>query len=273
MAYETIIYERRGAVALLTLNRPERLNALNGTLLEEMGRALDAAEGDPEVRALVLTGAGRAFSSGFDLKDEHVDMPEGVEGWRPALQAGFGTIMRFWNLRKPTIAAVHGFALAGGCELALACDITLAAEGTLFGEPELRFGAGIVVMLLPWMTGPKKAKELLFTGNDKITAEEAHAMGLVNQVVPEERRLEAALEMARKIAVIDPGVLAMTKEAVNRTYDRMGMAESLKMALDMDVQIESMPGPTRLKFAEIVRRDGLKAAIAWRDARFEEEGG
>ena len=268
MDYETITFERRGAVGLVTLNRPERLNAINGRMIDELNALLDAVERDEAVRALVVTGAGRAFCSGFDLK-EGADTPkEGVADWRPVLQRDFDIIMRFWHLSRPTIAAVKGYCLAGGCELAMACDITIAAEGTRFGEPELRFGSGIVALLLPWLSGPKKAKELLLTGNDKVTAEEALAIGMINRVVPEGQELDAALAMARDIAVMDRSAVALTKQAINRTYDIMGMREALAAALDIDVQIESMETPESRTFDEIARRDGLKAALAWRDSRF-----
>ena len=242
---------------------------MNAELLGELNAALDAVEADEGTRALVLTGAGKAFSSGFDLKAELADPPEGVAQWRPALQLDFDTIMRFWRCPKPTISAVHGFALAGGLELAVACDITIAAEGTLFGEPELRFGAGIVVMILPWLIGPKQAKELLLTANDKITAERALSIGLINRVVPEGEHVEAALAMARDMAVMDPAAVAATKRAINRSLDIMGMEQALRMALDADLLLEGEGTELRREFTAIARRDGLKAALAWREARFE----
>ena len=220
MDFETILLERRGPIALLTLNRPERLDAINLRMVEVLKHDLDV-------------------------------------------------IMKFWHLSKPTIAAVQGYALAGGCELALACDITIAADNARLGEPELKFGAGIVALLLPWFANPKRAKEVLLTGNDRIGAEEALQIGMVNRVVPEADLLDTALGLAREIAVMDPHLVRMTKEAINRTYDIMGMREALAMALDMDVQIESMETPERREFNEIARTEGLKAAVAWRDSRFE----
>ena len=268
MTYQTLLYEQRGPVALLTLNRPAVLNAIDATMIGELDRALDAIEADAAVRALVVTGAGRAFCAGFDLKDNSAERAEGVAQWRPILERDLAIIMRFWHSPLPTVAAVKGYALAGGCELAMACDITIAAAGTRFGEPELRFGSGIVALLLPWLTGPKKAKELLLTGNDKVSAEDALAMGMINRVVPAGEEVDAALAVARDIAVMDKNAVALTKRAINRSYDIMGMREALAMALDIDVLIESMDTPESTQFAEIARRDGLKAALAWRDARF-----
>lgn len=268
MPYTTIRYEIDGPVAQLTLDRPGRLNAMNRTMLEEMNRACDAAESDPGVRALVVTGAGSAFSSGFDLKEQMEARPSGPEAWRKILDDDFGATMRFWSLSKPTIAAVHGHCLAGACEVALACDVTIAAEDAVFGEPELKFGAGIVTMILPWVTGPKQAKEIIFNGLDDISAQEALRLGLVNRVVPRGEDVAAALAMARRIAVVDPELVRETKRAINRAYEIMGMGEALATALDIDHGIESRGSPDKRRFMEIARTEGLRAAIAWRDERF-----
>lgn len=268
MPYETILYETRGAVVLITLNRPQRLNAMNGTMLRELQLAMDAAEAEDAVRAIVLAGAGSGFCSGFDLKEQAEARPQGVAQWRPLLRRDFDAVMRFWHSPKPTIAAVRGPCLAGGCELALACDITIAAEDAVFGEPELRFGAGIVVLLLPWLVGPKRAKQLLLTGDDKLSARRAEAMGLVNEVVPSGAELDRALALAKTLAEIDPLALRETKRAINRSYEIMGMGEALEAALDIDLHIEGEGTADKRKFLEIARKEGLRAAIAWRDARF-----
>ena len=268
MSYRTILYEAHDAVGLLTLNRPERVNAINALMLDEIGHALDAAEADAAVRVVVVTGTGNAFSSGFDLKEQAERRPSGTAAWRPILRHDFDTVMRFWHLAKPTIAAVRGPCLAGACELMLACDLTVAGESAVFGEPELRFGAGIVVLLLPWLVGPKRAKHLLFTGADRISARRAEELGLVNEVVDDERVLERALALARDLAVIDPMLLRQTKRAVNRGYEIMGLGEALEAALAIDLEIEGAGSIDKREFMEIARKEGLRAAIAWRDRRF-----
>ena len=267
MDHDCIRFERRESVALVTLNRPERANAINRTMLAELNAASDAVEADEELRALVLTGAGGAFSSGFDLKEQAAAPPEGVAAWSDVLRDDFDTVMRFWHLSKPTIAAVRGPALAGGCELALACDVTVAADDARFGEPELRFGAGIVVMLMPWLTGPKHAKEVLLTGEDKIGAQRAYEIGLINRVVPVGEEVEAALALARSMAAIEPALLKRTKATINRMYRMMGFDEALEMALDQDLLIEAEGTAAKREFLEITRTQGLRTAIAWRDAR------
>jgi enoyl-CoA hydratase len=194
--------------------------------------------------------------------------PVGVGPWQEILDCDFRTIMRFWHLSKPTIAAVRGYCLAGGCELALACDITVAADDAIFGEPELKFGAGIVVMLLPWLVGPKLAKEVILTGMDRISAQDALRMAMINRIEPAANLEPAALKLARHIAAIDPMLVKRTKRAINRTFEIMGMMEALESALDIDLAIEGEGSVDKLRFMEIARRDGLKAAFAWRDARF-----
>jgi enoyl-CoA hydratase len=267
-AYATIVIEKLGPVARLTLNRPERANALNQTMLVEIAAALDDAENDPDIRALIVRGAGAAFSSGFDLKEQMERQPRGVEQWRPLLRRDFDTVMRFWHFPRPTIAAVRGPCLAGACELALACDLTLAADDAFFGEPELKFGAGIVAMILPWIVGPKIAKEIILTGEDRIPAARAREIGMVNRVVPAAELDAAALALAQHIAAIDPNLVKETKRAINRALEAQNMLHALEDALAIDLAIEGAGSPDKAQFMEIASRDGLKAALAWRDARF-----
>lgn len=267
--FETIALERRDdRVAVITFNRPERLNAINRKMLAEVGKALDVVEADAELRVVVVHGAGRAFCSGFDLKDDAAAQPSGIATWRRLLKQDFDFLIRFWDFPKPTIAAVHGYCLAGGCELAMACDITIAAESAVFGEPELRFGSVITALMMPWLVGPKRTKELLLTGEDRIPAAWAEKIGLINRTVPDAKYLDEALAVAGKIARMDPDAVAMTKQSINRTFETMGLREALRANLDIAVQIENLETPERKEFQEITRRVGLKAAIAWRDARF-----
>lgn len=265
---ETIHFERQGAVGVVTLDRPSRLNAMNRRMLHEIAAVLSAADKDDEVRALVVTGAGRAFSTGFDLSEQVAARPQGVAAWEKVLREDFDVIMQFWRLAKPTVAAVRGYCLAGGFELALCCDLTVAASDAIFGEPELRFGASIVVMILPWLIGPKKAKELILTGQDRIGAEEAQRLGLINAVVPVGEELSAAVKVAQRMAAVDPMLMKTTKAAINRVYDVMGLRDSLETALEAALRIEAEGSPDKTEFLEIARRKGLAAAFAWRDERF-----
>jgi enoyl-CoA hydratase len=266
--FTTIVLEQIGAVVRLTLNRPERANALNAVMLGEIGRALDEVERNSSMRALVVRGAGSAFSSGFDLKEQMERQPKGVEEWRTILRHDFDTIMRFWHFPLPTIATVRGPCLAGACELALACDMTIAAEDAFFGEPELKFGAGIVAMMLPWIVGPKVAKEIILLGEDRIPAARAREIGMVNRVVNVDALDAIGLAVANHIAAIDPNLVKETKRAINRAFEAQNMLTALDEALAIDLAIEGAGSPDKIQFMEIARRDGLKAALAWRDGRF-----
>ena len=271
MALETIETRIDDRIAILALNRPKVLNALNRTLMREVSEAMAGFVKDPKVLAIVVHGRGRAFSAGFDMKESAQRDTTGTDQWRAILESDFDFIMQFWDCPKPTVAAVHGFCLAGAFELALACDMTVAAEGTRFGEPEARFGSGIIALLLPWHTTPKLAKELLMTGTDQVDASRALAMGIVNHVVPTGQELDKAVALARDLTTAAPLSVQLTKRAINRTYEIMGMRQALLAALDTDVLIESTGGPERAEFNRVRREQGLKAALAWRDARFVQE--
>jgi enoyl-CoA hydratase len=261
-------YEKIENVARITMSRPERANALNDAMLDEIVQAVSTAEADGDIRAVVLTGDGKAFSSGFDLKDQMERRPTGISDWRPILQKDFDAVVRFWLCPKPTIASVRGACLAGAFEMSLACDMTIASDTAFFGEPELKFGAGIVVMLLPWLVGPKIAKEIIFTGEDRIPAQRAYELGVVNKIVAEDKLDDAALKLALYLSKIDPMLMRETKRAINKSFEMRGMLEALQAALDVDLQIESEGSPDKLRFFEIARASGLKAALTWRDGRF-----
>ena len=270
MAYELITYRTEGALAWISLNRPDKLNAINAAMIQELNQALDAAEADDAVRVILLTGEGRAFSAGFDL-DTGLEASSGSaaqqrEALGLELRKDFDIIMRFWDCPKPTIAAVHTYCLGSAMEMAVACDITLAATGCRFGAPEVKFGSGIVALVLPWLCGPKKAKEWLLSGNDRVSAEQAEACGLINRVVATEKLLATAREFAIEIAGNDQLAVRLTKQAINRSMDQAGMREALLHALATDIEIESTETEESRRFNEIMKEQGTRAAIAWRKA-------
>lgn len=266
MAEPVVRYAQAGSIATLTLERPHKLNAIDPQMIDELHAALDRAERDEAVRVVILNGAGRAFSAGFD----HDTGTGDADFWRAELRRDFELIMRIWDCPKPTIAAVHGYCLGSAMEIALACDVTYAARECRFGAPEVRFGSGIVCLLLPWIAGPKVAKEMLLAGDDRIDAERALSLGLVNRVCEPEALQAEALELARTIASNDTTAVRLTKRAIHRTYDIMGLRAALEEALETDVLVESTDTPEKQRFNEIMARDGLKAALAWRRARAEE---
>ena len=259
-----VAYAEEGPVAVLRLDRPEKLNAVSAEMVADLGEALDRAEASEGVRAVLLHGAGRAFSAGFDLDMGEDDSLDPLSFVRRELRRDFDVIMRFWNSPKPTVAAVHGYCLGSGMEMAVACDVTVAAAGCRFGAPEVCFGSGIVALILPWVVGPKQSKELLLLGEDDVSAERARELGLVNRVVSPDRCFDEAMEIARGIAANDRLAVALTKQAINRSADIMGMRDSLLQGLELGVLVEAGETPESRAFNEILERDGPRAAIAWR---------
>jgi enoyl-CoA hydratase len=274
MTYETLIYEEpQDGVGVVTLNRPQRANAMSRPMLRELDDLCVRLADNLRIRCVIVTGAGSVFCAGFDLKDQAEARPQGAAEWTQVLEADLKAIMTFWHLPKPTIAAVNGPALAGGFELLLACDLAVASAEAVFGEPELKFGAGIVAMLLPWFVGPKIAKGMIFTGEDKLSAAEALRLGLVNRVVPAGEVMSTAMELARRLARMDPMVLQQTKRAINRSYEIMGLQAALRAALEIDIAIEGQGSPIKQEFLEVVRKAGLAKALAWREARLDAPSG
>ena len=272
MSFTTIKLSQQGPIALLGLNRPEKLNAIDATMIAEINAALDQIEDDEAVRAIVVHGNGRAFCSGFDLQAGIAANRKTESDWRAAIDVDLELIMRFWHSPKPTIAALHGYVLAGGFEIALACDMSVCDSSTCFGEPELRFGSSIVALLLPWYVNPKRAKKLLLSGQDRMSADEALQHGIVNEVADDGEALNAGLALAREVALMDADSVRMTKQAINQTYEIMGLGKALRMGADTSIRIETLETELRRQFNQILRNDGMKAALAWREARLNLDG-
>jgi enoyl-CoA hydratase len=244
----------------LTLNRPAKLNALTHELVEALDHAIADAAADPDVRVIVIAGAGRAFSAGYDLSEEAVERIESPVAWRGVLARDVAVTMRIWDCPKPVIAQVHGYCVAGGLELAMACDLVVASEDAQFGEPEIRYGSAPVTLLMPFLVGQKKTRELLFTG-DLVDAREAQRIGLVNRVVPHDELAAEVDRLADRLARTPPEVMAPTKRMLNR---------AMEAGIDLGAIVNAADTPEQREWDEIVRRDGLKAALAWRDRRYDE---
>ena len=264
---DTVLHEVRGPTAWITLNRPDKLNAIDASMVESLRARLAEAVADDGVRVVVLAGAGRAFSSGYDIGEEIEHDYADVETWRGVLERDLTLAMELWALSKPTIAAVHGWCLGGACELAMACDLVVATEDARFGEPEIRYGSGPVALLMPFVLGQKKTRELLFTG-DWIDADEALRVGLVNRVVPPDGLAAAVDELIAKIAPTPLETLRLTKTALTRAYEAMGIRTAVAANLELSAILNSLDGPEQREFDRIAREEGLRAALAWRDARY-----
>ena len=227
--YQTIRYEKRDQIAIVTIDRPEALNALNGTVITELEQVVAELENDGTVRAMILTGEGRSFVAGADIGEQY---PLNLDGGRRWGQRGSALLRRIEKLEFPTIAAVNGFALGGGCELALSCDIILASEKAKFGQPEV--GLGITpgfsgTQRLPRRVGVAKAKELIFSGK-QIGAEEAKRIGLVNEVYAAEELLNKAVEMAKSFTANAPIAVKYSKACIDR---------GMQMDIDNGIALEN----------------------------------
>lgn len=258
--------EIKARVGIIRLNRPAKRNAINSSLMSQVTSALQTFSQNPEVAAIVLCANGPSFSAGFDLKELAEQGERTALQWAEVLTADFDFVMQFWDCPKPTVAAIHGFCIGGGLELALACDFTIADENTLMGEPEMRFGSSIAAMIVPWLVGPKFAKEMLLSANDRITAQRAYEVGLINQVAPAGQQFERAMELATQIASYSTVSVQMTKKAIHRSYDISGMRQALLLAIDTATLIEANVRPENAEFEKIRQTQGMQAALAWRDS-------
>jgi len=266
---DVVLYERRGPAAWVTFNRPNKLNAIGGEVVRRLRESWRQAAADDEVKVVVLTGAGRAFSAGYDIAEEVEQEIEGAERWHEVLAEDVDLTMELWSLPKPTIAAVRGWCLAGACELAMACDLVVAADDAQFGEPEIRYGSGPVTLLMPFVLGQKKTNELLFTG-DAISATEAERLGLVNAVVASDALEDAVNALVAKIAPTPLPVLRLTKLALVRAQEAMGLRTAVAANLDISAMLNAAETPEQQEFDRIAAEQGLKAALAWRDSRYGE---
>ena len=266
---DVVLYERRGPAAWVTLNRPNKLNAISGEVVRRLRESWREASEDDEVKVVVLTGAGRAFSAGYDIAEEVEQEIEGAERWHDVLSEDVDLTMELWALPKPTIAAVRGWCLAGACELAMACDLVVAADDAQFGEPEIRYGSGRVTLLMPFVLGQMKTNELRFTG-DAISATEAERLGLVNAVVAPDALEDAVNALVAKIAPTPLPVLRLTKLALVRAQEAMGLRTAVAANLDISAMLNAAETPEQLEFDRIAAEQGLKAALAWRDSRYGE---
>lgn len=231
MKLETVIYEKDNQIATIKLNRPQRLNAMNDELIRDIAVALEEARRDDDVRVVVAKGEGRSFSAGADVKEG--TKYKSMEEYREHVIGAQRIARAVVNLGKPIIAAVHGYALGGGCEFAMICDIRIAAEGAKFGFPEVTVGGTIYTggtYILPRLVGIGKAKELFFTA-DMIDAQEAERIGLVNKVVPLEELDKAVMEMANKIASKFPLAVKLARATVD-----LALESSLNSVLEHEVE-------------------------------------
>jgi len=257
VTYKTLLYEKADGIARVTLNRPEALNALNSTVYTELYDVFEAIENDAEVRVVVITGSGdKAFAAGSDVVEMQnmntLEIQQFVATIRKASD-------RIYTLTKPTIAAINGYALGGGCELSMCCDLRICSEKARFGQPEINLGlipGACGTQRLTRLIGMPKAKEMIFLG-DMIKADEALNLGLVNKVVPPEKLIDEAMEWAQKLASKSSPVLAMAKMAI-----QTGIDTDISSGLNIEARCVA------LCFATEDQKEGMKAFLEKRKAEF-----
>lgn len=269
-SYETITLTRERSIAILTLNRPDKMNALSDEILYDILHAMDALERDKSVRAVILTGAGRAFCAGFDLSPREQPFTT-VEDWREHAALGNDVCFKIWRSRLPVVAAVNGYCLGGGCDLSMVCDMTIAAETAEFGEPEIQFQSSPPFAIMPWVIGMKRAKELLLTGT-RITAAEAERIGLINRVVPADQLMDEARKLAVQLAKVPPPAMVLNKRAINHTYEISGFLSAIEYGAEIFALIQMSESDEQKEFFKIAGEKGLKAAFKWRDQKFALDG-
>ena len=267
MSYNTITYEMDDRLAVITLNRPKRLNALSIELCEDVKDAARRADADSQIRVLVITGAGgKAFSAGYDIKDEDEAMKESVEEWWENLNFDYDFTFSVWNCSKPVIAMIDGYCLAGGLEFAQMCDLRYCSDDSRFGVVETRFAAGVVTMIMPWIIGPR-CRELIYTG-DMIDAEEAFRLGLANGVFPKTDLQDKVLEIAKRMSQVSLACLKFNKRSIHHAYESMGFHAAMRYGVAISTLLDSTKTPEFLEFDTVRREKGLRAALDWRDAQF-----
>ena len=276
MAYDNILYEVSGPVATITLNRPEVMNAISPALENELHQALDQADTDDQVRAIVLTGAGRAFSAGYDMSSDEsgrsvmdpagMDIGEYIRRWWTNDTRNIEKLMHIWRLSKPVIAAVNGWAMGGGFWYQAVCDITIASEQAVFAQPEVRHISN-TTFLFAALCGWKAASRYALTG-DHFDAHEALRIGLVNEVVAHEQLMPAARKLAERIAMVPEASVRMNKAVIMMGLMAAGMHSGMLLNGPLSALAHSSHGPERERLNQAQAQGGMKAFLDARDGPF-----
>jgi enoyl-CoA hydratase/carnithine racemase len=276
MAYETILYETTGPVATITLNRPQALNAISPQMTAELHAALDAADADPGVRAIILTGAGRGFSAGYDiarrpdgrssLDPTGVEVADFLKRWWTTDSNSIRHLLHLWQLGTPVIAAVHGWVMGGGFWYALACDITIAADSAVFAQPEVRHISN-TTFLFAALAGWKAAHRYSLTG-DHFDAAEALRLGIVNEVVPAAELMGKARALAERIARVPEPSVRLNKAITCHGMLAMGLGAGMLANIPLSVLAHSSFNSDRGDLLAAMQQGGLRAFLDARDGKF-----
>jgi enoyl-CoA hydratase/carnithine racemase len=281
MAYDCILFERQGPVAIITLNRPEALNSISPQLEAELHQALDDADSDPIVRAIVLTGAGRAFSAGYDmarptdegrrgtLDPSGQEIGEYLKWWHLNDTRSVQKLLHLWYLTKPVIAAVNGYAMGGGFWYSTACDITIASERAVFAQPEVRHISN-TTFLFAALCGWKVANRYALTG-DHIDAPEALRIGLVNEVTPHDELLPVACRLAERIAMVPEASVRLNKQVAMYGLLAAGVSAGMLANGPLSALAHSSHGAERERLFQAQGQAGMRGFLDARDRPFQPE--
>jgi len=262
-----LIYEVDDRVAILTLNRPERMNALSKRLVDEIIAAIAAADADANVRVVIVTGAGeKAFSTGYDIKESAEAPQRTLAEWRARMQKDLKFTYAPWDCSKPVLCVINGYCLAGALEFAQCCDIRYCSGDARFGVVETRFSNGIATMIMPWILG-NRCRELIYTG-DMFGAEEAYRLGLVDRVFPKAELRAAALKVAKRMSRVALDCLRFNKRAINQTFETMGLRTAIQYGSEACAIMDAMGSPEAQEFDRLRRSQGLSNALKWRESQF-----
>lgn len=259
---ETVVMERTGRVARITLNRPEKLNAISRQLQRELLEALGEAERDDGVHVALIAGAGRAFSAGYDLAGGSgvaAEQSSAIARDRDGLEELNRNWLRIWDLRLPVVAQVHGHCLAGGTQLAAICDVTFTAADARVGAPQLPLGAGFVASYWAWQVGAKRAKEFFFPVGSMISGQEAADIGLFNRALPADELDQFVNDYVERTARTPKEILVLQKKAINRTQEVQGFREALMGGVEIDA-IAHFTKPV-LEMNRSLKERGLRATL------------
>ena len=264
MAFTNLLLDKHELIGTLTLNRPEKLNAMTPTLIEEMGEALTEVEKDPEIKVLIIRGAGRSFCTGYDLT---VGLG-GASGDRYTLDSDQRSLqhyvehwLRLRDLPKPVISMVHGYCLAGGSQLAISTDMIFVAENASIGFPSIPAGAGYVSSFWNWMVGPHRTKYLAFLPGSRISGKEAEAIGFATRAFPAESLERETYDYATRVTKVPAQKLRLEKLAINRAMDIRGFRTTVLAGAEFDAIFHFGPGNEEIRAVQKER--GLRGAIQW----------
>ena len=278
MAFEAIDYTAEDGIARITLNRPERLNAINRKLISDLREAVIAANEDSEVRVIVLSGAGRAFCAGYDLdwgtRAEDATQREMAGHWDPVrdyegMSRNVRVFMSLWESPKPVIAQIHGWCVGGGTDMALCADLIYMAEDAQIGYPPARVWGEPTSVMWVYRLGLEHAKRLMLSG-ESLSGSEAARLGLASRAVPAAELASVVDEMARKLATIPANQLALSKLLVNQAYENMGLRTTQLIGTFFDGVARHTP--EGIAWRDLAMKEGFREAVRWRDAPFGDYG-